>query len=54
MAELLLVLKEAGMVFPIILHFRQQRAVLVYWSSSFVQRTWHKPAYLQLKIIFPR
>ena len=36
MAELLLELKEAGMVFPIILHFRQQLAVLVYWSSSWV------------------
>lgn len=34
MAELFLVLKEAGMMFPIILHFRQQLAVFVYWSSS--------------------
>lgn len=37
MTELLLVLKEAGMVFPIILGCRQQLAVLVYWSSSWVE-----------------
>lgn len=37
MAELSLELKEVGMVFPIILRFRQQLAVLVYWSSSWVE-----------------
>jgi len=37
MAELLLALKETGMVFAIVLRFRQQLAVLVYWSSSWVE-----------------